>query len=120
MAWLARIVENTVRDAWRSLKRRPVGVTSEPERLEADAGMPGFCRLRPTPSQVTMGQELADRYISALQELPAEQCEAILLRKHIGLSYGEIARQLGLKSEAYGRALVSRGLARVSAKLEHF
>ena len=54
---------------------------------------------------------------AALDRLPVEYREAVVRRRIAGLSYAEIAEELG-RSEGAVRNLVCRGLARLSGFLE--
>ncbi len=69
-----------------------------------------------TPSRAAGAREELDRVEQALQELPDNQREAVLLSRIGGISYGDIARQMTL-SESAVRGLVARGLARLAAIL---
>jgi RNA polymerase sigma factor (sigma-70 family) len=66
-----------------------------------------------TPSRAAGAREDLERVELALRELPDNQREAVVLSRIGGISYGTIARQMGL-SEAAVRGLVARGLARLA------
>ncbi|MEZ6038152.1 MAG: sigma-70 family RNA polymerase sigma factor [Planctomycetota bacterium] len=69
-----------------------------------------------TPSRHAAGREEVERFERALDQLPEDYREAILLRRVIGLDYPEIAAAME-RSEGATRNLVHRGLARLSALL---
>lgn len=69
-----------------------------------------------TPSRAAGAREELGRVEQALQQLPDNQREAVLLSRIAGIGYPEIARQLGI-SESAVRGLVARGLARLAALL---
>lgn len=70
-----------------------------------------------TPSRDLQGREELQAVEAALDRLPDDYREAVVLRRIVGLSYAEIAEELG-RSEGAVRNLVSRGLARLSGFLE--
>src|SRR5262249_29152969 len=92
VAWLARIVENTIRDGARAegREKRDAARRAAPDASES-ALLSSIPARGATPSEVLMGAELAERYFSALHELPERSREAILLRRHQGASFVEIA-----------------------------
>ena len=53
-----------------------------------------------TPSRAAGAREELDRVEQALQELPDNQREAVLLSRIGGISYGDIARQMTLSESA--------------------
>jgi RNA polymerase sigma-70 factor (ECF subfamily) len=69
-----------------------------------------------TPSRAIGAKEDLTRVEQALQLLPEQQRDAVLLSRIAGLSYQEISRQKGI-SEAAVRGLVARGLARLAGLL---
>jgi RNA polymerase sigma-70 factor (ECF subfamily) len=71
----------------------------------------------PTPSQVASAREKAEAIDRALAELPDNQRDAVTMSRLMGLSYPEVAAELGC-SESAVRGLVMRGLAAIGAALE--
>jgi len=90
--WVMRIVANLCRDA---LRRRKF-VAGRPDELEVlgDAGL----RIDP----VAEWDEALDRATllaaleRAIEELPVEQRETVILRDRLGLSYEDVAETLGI------------------------
>jgi RNA polymerase sigma-70 factor (ECF subfamily) len=115
--WLARIVENTLHDAARAEARLKRGAD---RRLSADEAvfLSQVPTMDPTPSQVRMGAELAERALAALAAMDERQREAILLRRNLGCSFAEIAARLGLAGVAQARTLLSRALAELARRLD--
>ncbi len=70
-----------------------------------------------TPSRDLQSHEELGAIEAALDQLPDDYREAVILRRVLGLSYAEIAAELE-RSQGAVRNLVSRGLARLSAYLE--
>ena len=86
-AWMYRIAHNQAMDHFR--RSRPVSGQS-PDELEA--GDPG-------PDAVLQDEERAARLSNALESLPAEQREALLLKLEAGLGLTAIAEVTGVNPE---------------------
>ncbi len=112
--WLARIIENTIRDVARTQGR----MKRDPSRASPLDGVAEQVAATPSPSAVAMGVELAERYATALEGLDDAAREAILLRQHAGCSYRHVADALGLVTEAQARAAVSRALATLAERMD--
>ena len=90
--WVMRIVANLCRDALR--RRKFVAGTPDDLELIGDAGL----RIDP----VEAWDEALDRATllaaleRAIESLPAEQKETVILRDRLGLSYEEVAETLGI------------------------
>lgn len=69
-----------------------------------------------TPSRAFAARDELDRVEAAIRKLPANQSEAVMLSRIGGVSYAEIARQLGISIGAV-RSLTARGLAQLAASL---
>jgi RNA polymerase sigma-70 factor (ECF subfamily) len=105
-AWLFKIAENVCRERRRSAWRR--------NRLELVQDPDDMAGLAAAP--VRSHDELAG-LADALAELPPNQQRAILLREWQGLSYKEIAEQLGL-SEGAVETLLFRARRSLARKLD--
>ena len=95
--WLYRLTSNLCLDHLRAKKRNNVVSLTmyspeeeEPEELEIPDE-------RYSPEKLFDKKELQQNLSSALEELPPEQKEILLLREVSGLSYEEIAQSLGLE-----------------------
>src|SRR5206468_405152 len=88
-AWLFKIAENVCRERRRSAWRR--------SRIESAADPDGLASIAAAPER--SHDELAG-LADALAELPPNQQRAILLREWQGLSYREIAGELGASEAA--------------------
>lgn len=102
LAYLRQILHNALRDELRRNQRRPV----EPMTtgvLESDAAR------APTADATT---RLA--YQNALGALEPHQRRAVVLRLEQGLSFPELAAELGLPSANAARMLVSRTLVKLA------
>jgi len=81
-AYLAAAVANRVRDRYRKQARERL--TSIEDAAEVPAGSDG-------PVQMVIRSDEMLRLRAALEELPYEQREAIMLHVHVGLKFREIA-----------------------------
>lgn len=118
--WLAKLAENSLRDAVRRERTRKRGEGRVRPRADLSSGflissvLPGGT---PTPSQVAQGRELAQQVEALLIALPDRERRAFVLRRLCDASYGEIAAELGLANEATARSFYSRVMARLASQL---
>jgi len=61
-----------------------------------------------------MSTEILENYDRAIDSLPANQQEAIMLRLEMGFTYVEIAQALGAPSANAARMIVARALIRLA------
>jgi RNA polymerase sigma-70 factor (ECF subfamily) len=108
-AYVRQSIINRIRDEVRRVARRPTS-TAIPE----DSKGPG-----PSPLEETIGEEVVERYESALARLSEAEREAIHLRVELGMSYAEAAQALGKPSEDAARMTVSRALLRLAKEMAH-
>lgn len=95
-------------------RRDPAREEHEPDSLDATL----VCyRSLCTPSAELAAREAVARIEAAFDALPADHKEAITLQRLCGMSYPELAAQLG-RSEGAVRNLVYRGLARLALTLD--
>ncbi len=112
--WLYRTALRKIADRYayyRAQKRAANRVTpleSAPSAYEADV---------PSPSQHAIANEEAGRIERALETLPEDYREVIVLARHVGLSHREIAVEME-RSELAVRTLLSRALARLAEVLD--
>jgi RNA polymerase sigma-70 factor (ECF subfamily) len=105
LAWLFRIADNVCRDRRKAAWRR--------NRLEAAHDLAELQDVLAAPER---GSEGLDGLGDALASMPERQRRAILLREWQGLSYGEIAAELGVSRAAVetlifrARRSLARGL----------
>ncbi len=124
-AWLFTAAMNKVRqkgnfhraqkrDVAREVHVDAVGQSeaSEPSRLYAN-----LCALEPSPSEQAVGNEQAARLERAVDALPPDYREALLLSRFVGLHRREIAERMG-RSEKSVRHLLTRAGVRLLAALE--
>jgi RNA polymerase sigma-70 factor (ECF subfamily) len=119
VAWLRRILHNNVANFTRHFRqtdKRQVGleVALEP------AGTGGYDRpmeaSSPSPSHVAMGRERAEPLEQALQRLPDQYREVIVLRHREGQSFEAIGRALDRSPDA-ARKLWVRAIAQLQQEL---
>jgi RNA polymerase sigma-70 factor (ECF subfamily) len=108
--WMFQVARNYLRDERKSARRQrsvPLDEVLEREGRFADP--------RDSPEHCVLGDERTRRLRAAIERLPVEQRECMLLRAS-GLTYREIAAVLGINISSAG-ALVRRAVARLSGDL---
>ncbi|PJK12897.1 RNA polymerase sigma factor RpoE [Lysobacteraceae bacterium NML120232] len=91
--WLHRITVNTAKNHLVAMKRRPPAADVDVADAEHfDAELLGDAD---TPERELMRHQIEQAVMQAMQALPRELNQAIRLRELDGLSYEDIARQLG-------------------------
>ena len=105
--WLAKCVENRIRDSFRKAKTKKRGEGKE--RRFGDLGNDRlsstiFAGREPTPSQLAMRGELEEQIEAALLEMNDRYREIIILRRLCGLSYQEISAILRITVGAARKA----------------
>lgn len=119
--WLARLVECEIADAVRyaNAKKRGGGKV----RLFCDVGSDSlrssiFPAGGPTPSEAARAKEREESLEDALIALPRHHREVIVLRRLCGLSYEEIAAELGFRQAETARKAYSRAMGKLKESLE--
>lgn len=108
LAYLRRILLNTVKDEIRRTGRRgPSTTLDEADVLESS----------PSPVERAVGREELARYESALARLSRRQQDALILRIELGLSFPEIAAETESTPDA-ARMLFKRARARLAAEMQ--
>jgi RNA polymerase sigma-70 factor (ECF subfamily) len=106
-AYMRRTVLNLVRDEARRLARRPETVAIGDELQSDQSG----------PLEITMKQELRDRYLAALRTLRLKDQQLIIASIVREQHVHQIARVFGLPSPAAARVAVARACNRLIHKL---
>ena len=106
LPWLHRIARNVLYTALKKKVRRADLLTDD-DRLLSEAECD-----RPAPDDLTQQASERDRLYEALEQLPEEQCQLIVLRRIENRSYPEIARLLGC-DEAPLKVRVHRAFLRL-------
>jgi RNA polymerase sigma-70 factor (ECF subfamily) len=108
--WLARCVENNIKDTLRrghARKRGSGGVARQ-----ADLSSSGWSSVLPhdgpTPTQIARAHELDAQLEQAMLALNPRYREAIILRVACGMSAAEAAVELGLRTAADAQKLFER------------
>jgi len=113
-SWLFTIAMNLLRDQYR--KKQRFQATFSPE--DPEPKLRNFADSRKEPLNQMETAELKIAVEKALQTLPADQREIIVLSKYQGLSYAEIGDILALSPEA-AKQKAYRGLKTLRQKLAH-
>lgn len=101
VAWLNRITTNHCLNRLRARSARKESPEPDPDLTSADpAAVESFQSASPTPLESLEEQELARRLQQALDALPENQRQVIILKRFGDLSYQEIAAQLGISVAA--------------------
>jgi len=124
-AWLFTAALNKVRQKAefhraqkRDIAREVRAEGGDDSRASVGAGLyASLCSLEPSPSQNAIANELAARIERAMDRLPADDREMLLLARVVGLTHREIGERMG-RSESAVRSLVSRASVRLLASLE--
>jgi RNA polymerase sigma-70 factor, ECF subfamily len=106
-AYVRQALLNQIRDAARNCQRHG---PSDP----LDSAQPG---ADPSPLENAIGNEALERYEAALQRLRVQDRNAIIARVELGLSYLEIATELGKPSVPAAHVAVSRALVRLAQEM---
>lgn len=112
--WLYRLTANTAMD-WRKKerRRRHAPLPEGPDGAELLEGR------TPGPRVRSIQRELGERIDEAIAELPPKYLEIILLRERRGLTYEEIARELGI-SKGTVESRLFRARERLRRRLAHW
>jgi len=105
--YLREALLNQIRDRIRRARRRPAH-----EPLDAS-----IVDAAPSPLEHAIGRELLDRYDRALERLPEEQRQAVILRIELGYTYREVAEALDRPSPNAARLMLTRALVRVAREM---
>lgn len=119
--WLARIVENNVRDQERRRRAQKRGSGNEHvfrDVFESTLESPGISGREATPSQVAGQHENAALVELALLRLPERTREILILRDRCDMAFDEVAAALGLGSAESARTTYRRALQAFAAALQ--
>jgi RNA polymerase sigma-70 factor (ECF subfamily) len=109
--WLYRIVVNACRDRARTLRRapptRPLPLSLVPKSSERASG----------PAGALEHAELRERVVAAIESLPADEREAVLLRHYHELNASEIADVVG-RPRTTVQSCLARALSRLAIRLK--
>lgn len=112
-AWLARIAANRIKDqaAYHARQRRDAAL----ETSYQDGAVTPLARARSLSSRVALGEQ-ARRIEAALETLPSDHREVIVLRRLEELGFAEIGQRMGRSPDA-ARMLFVRAMAALTASL---
>src|SRR5262245_2387817 len=104
LAYLRRILLNSVREELRRSRAKPSSAADGIERVDP----------APSPVERLVARETLGRYEAALGALPADVQEAVILRIEFDYGYEQIAEALGRPSANAARMTVSRALLKLA------
>jgi RNA polymerase sigma-70 factor (ECF subfamily) len=120
-AWLRQLLLNNLghfQRRYRATAKRDVGREVALDGGDSSAEQPqAVIAETPTPSQQAAAHEEADKLQRALQRLPEEHCQVILLRHHEQLTFESIGQRLQ-RSASAARMLWLRAVERLQQELE--
>ena len=108
LQYLCQTLLNQVRDEIRRRNRHPKRVAIDPELSDSDDL---------TPIEQIVGAEEMHAYQQALSTLPKRQQALVLMRAEFGMSYPEIASEIGSTPDAV-RVMIARAILQLSRRLE--
>jgi RNA polymerase sigma factor (sigma-70 family) len=106
-AYLRQAVANRIRDELRRAHRQP-GKEELQDNVPANVA---------SPLALAIGEEMVQRYETALAELRPEDREAIVARVELGQSYEAVAAALGKPSVDAARVAVQRALVKLAKRM---
>lgn len=106
-AWLRQIFTNVLRDELRRAGRQHAS-----DHTSIDEIVSG-----PDIVARTLGVESAVAYVNALEQLPIELREIVILHLEFGLSHGELAEAIGAPSADAARMRLRRALSALALQL---
>ena len=112
-SWLYQIALNVCRDRLRRRKSRPQ-VSLDELMEEGEMGPPS---RGPSPLELTLARDLSKVVASAVESLPPEQREVVVLKEYQGLTFVEIAQALDVPISTVKTRLY-RGLGQLRVRLE--
>jgi len=113
-SWLYQIALNVCRDRLRRRKARPQVSLDE----LMDAGEIAPAGRGPSPLELIEARDLSRAVAAAVESLPQEQREVIVLKEYQGLTFLEIAQALDVPVSTVKTRLY-RGLDQLRLRLEH-
>ena len=116
--WVSRCVEHEIASQARKFRAQKRGggkvvrFSDRPSKTAQGTSM--FMGRGPTPSAIVQGQELEERILMVLLGMPKVYREALILRHLCAMSYSEVAKTLGFRSEATARKACSRAVSKLN------
>ena len=108
-AYLRQALNNRIRDEVRNAGRRP-----RTEEMRADRTDPGA-----SPLEALIGVEALRRYEEALGRLSDDDCELVLTRIELGMSFKDVAQATNRPTADAARMAVGRALVRLATEMGH-
>ncbi len=105
--WLLRIAHNLAANYYRDRSRKPTYALENAEVIAEPHGT----------EQLVEGREDATRLLKAVQGLPDDRREAMIMRFALGMSNREISRTLG-RTEGATKVLIHRAIKQLEKEME--
>ena len=107
-AYMRQALLNRIRNELRRTGRQPHRTDLDGIEVESTE----------SPLEEAIGREAVERYEEALQQLTAEEREAIIARIEMGYNYEELAEMLGKPSPEAARKAAQRALVRLAEEMQ--
>jgi RNA polymerase sigma-70 factor (ECF subfamily) len=120
LAWLRRLLLNNLANfarLYRDTGKRSIDREVTLPEGDSSERSNGLAALVPSPSSEAMGHEQADAVLRALEQLPEDYRQVILLRYREECTFEEIGRQMGRSANAI-RKLWLRAIDRLQQEME--
>lgn len=114
IAWLAGVAERRIVTAARRHRAAKRDVRREHVAADADRVAGQFT----SPTQGAVRSEVTKDIQRAVNALPRDERQAVLLHSYEGLGFGEVAQQMGLTDKHAARRLFQRALKRMGDLFE--
>lgn len=108
-AYLRQALHNRILNVRRDATRRPLAASLDELDVVDDT---------PSPLEQFLSDEERSRYVRALDQLRAEERDAIIGRIELGYSYEQLSVVLGKPSADAARMVVRRAVVRLAAAME--
>lgn len=108
LAYLRRILLNSIRDEIRRASRRPTEDLGALELPSRDASL----------IEQAIGRDTMEAYEAALTRLTEAQQEAVIMRIEFGYSYQQVADAMGRTTANAARMLVARALVQLAEEMD--
>jgi RNA polymerase sigma-70 factor (ECF subfamily) len=108
LAYLRRILMNSLRDEIRRSKRRPGESLDGHDLVSADRSL----------LEQQVGRDTMEAYEAALTRLTEAQREAVIMRLEFGYSYPQVAEAMGRTTPNAARMLVARALVQLAEEMD--
>lgn len=121
LRWMVQIIENNIRDLHRRLEvRKRRGLQQLPESTDGTGLEHAIPAPDPSPTQCVRGAEVAEAQCRALTELNPRYRRVFVMRELRGMSFEDIAAELGYARPETVRVKLAAAKRRLRELMERF